>query len=272
MKFDFELMNPPYDGSLHLKIINNSICFLNTGDCINLSPIRWVQDPLAEFKESSAFFKFKNVRQHTKSLEVITALDAQDYFDALIPIDLGIYDISNKFNDDFVLNGNLIRKLAKFNYENPCPLEYDKKLGWRVKVPNITCSSAANTVTKEVVFKMLLCYDGLHDGKPWYTFSSKNQNTKETEEITCSVGFETENQARNFINSFNLDLIRYYIQKVVISVDYTNPLQVFWLGNVINKRTQKKGYDSDWTNQDLIELFNLSEQDIEEVKKSYTSL
>ena len=45
MKFDCIIMNPPYCRNLHLKILNEAICY--SDDIVNLSPIKWLQDPLA---------------------------------------------------------------------------------------------------------------------------------------------------------------------------------------------------------------------------------
>lgn len=264
---DYVLMNPPYDGSLHLKILG-TIIRLKISQCINLSPIRWLQDPLAPYKKGHDFDAFINVRKHLQELDIIDVKNAQIVFNARIPIDLGIYNISEHECNPYSLHTNLINKLTKFNSESPCPLDFNKKNGWRVRLPNVTCSSAANTGIKETTLKTLVCFDGLHDGKPWYSFFSKNQNTKETPEITCSVAFDTENEAINFVRSFDLDLIRYYTQKTVISVDYIKDMQVFWLGETINPRTGLKGYKSEWTELDLATIFDLKNIDINEINET----
>ena len=49
MHFDKIIMNPPYCRNLHLKILREA---MKHGDeIVNLSPIRWLQDPLAEYKQ-----------------------------------------------------------------------------------------------------------------------------------------------------------------------------------------------------------------------------
>ena len=97
MKFDHIIMNPPYCRNLHLKILNEAIN--HSDDIVNLSPIRWLQDPLAEYKRNSDFKKFENVRKHIESIEIISAKDACDVFGALFNIrlntDLGIYHVCN---------------------------------------------------------------------------------------------------------------------------------------------------------------------------------
>jgi type I restriction-modification system DNA methylase subunit len=48
-KFDHIIMNPPYSRNLHLKILSNALDY--SDDIVNLSPVRWLQDPLAELKK-----------------------------------------------------------------------------------------------------------------------------------------------------------------------------------------------------------------------------
>ena len=47
MNFDHIIMNPPYNRNLHLKILQEAMKHSN--DVVNLSPIRWLQDPLADY-------------------------------------------------------------------------------------------------------------------------------------------------------------------------------------------------------------------------------
>lgn len=58
MEFDVAIMNPPYDGNLHLKILEKVIPIAD--EVVNISPIRWLQDPLAKYKKSSDYKRFEN--------------------------------------------------------------------------------------------------------------------------------------------------------------------------------------------------------------------
>lgn len=62
MKFDKIIMNPPYSKNLHLKILAKTIEHLKdeNSECVNLSPIRWLQDPLAKYKKNSDLKRFKD--------------------------------------------------------------------------------------------------------------------------------------------------------------------------------------------------------------------
>ena len=67
MKFDCIIMNPPYKRNLHLKILAEAITHLKdeTSKCVNLSPVRWLQDPLAKYKKNSDWHRFQeSVSKH----------------------------------------------------------------------------------------------------------------------------------------------------------------------------------------------------------------
>lgn len=75
MKFDVAIMNPPYDRNLHLKILETVIP--HAEKVINISPLRWLQDPFAPYLTRSDYCKFENgVSKHIKDLEVIPAKNA----------------------------------------------------------------------------------------------------------------------------------------------------------------------------------------------------
>src|SRR5574344_2082356 len=82
MKFDCIIMNPPYSNNLHLKILAEAIKHLkDDGTCVNLSPVRWLQDPLAMYKTGSDYKKFEcPISKRVKSLELFDAKTAQQLF------------------------------------------------------------------------------------------------------------------------------------------------------------------------------------------------
>ena len=47
-------MNAPYSGNLHLKILSYIMSLYSGADIVNLSPIKWLQDPLAKYKKNSS--------------------------------------------------------------------------------------------------------------------------------------------------------------------------------------------------------------------------
>lgn len=93
LDFDCVIMNPPYDGNTHLKILNNVVEEFPDAEIVNLSPIRWLQDPLSEHKQNSAYKKFENVRNHIDSIDVIERHDTNKLF-GIICETLGVYKLS----------------------------------------------------------------------------------------------------------------------------------------------------------------------------------
>ena len=93
-KLDIVLMNPPYDKNLHLKFIRK---VLNIScKVINISPIRWLTDPFAQYKRST-LKQYEDVAKHIESVESLK--NNKTLFDIAIYSDLGIYELSNKETD-----------------------------------------------------------------------------------------------------------------------------------------------------------------------------
>src|SRR5574344_988117 len=93
-KFDVAIMNPPYDKNLHLKILEAVIPVANK--FVNISPVRWLQDPLAKYKKNSDYNKFEeSISKKIESLDVIDARLGNNLFQIANFGALGIYRIGN---------------------------------------------------------------------------------------------------------------------------------------------------------------------------------
>ena len=111
-KFDLVVSNPPYDGDLHLQILNE---FMKIGKkCVFIHPARWMEDVLAQYKAKSATGKkFEHLKTALEKVFLIQAKHADEIFhisnnqDMLIGIysdsdlnpNLPIYDDSKRFFD-----------------------------------------------------------------------------------------------------------------------------------------------------------------------------
>ena len=83
MKFDCIIMNPPYSRNLHLKILAEAIKHLKDEKsvCVNLSPVRWLQDPLAKYKKNCDLKRFEeSVAKHIDTLNVVSMAEANAMF------------------------------------------------------------------------------------------------------------------------------------------------------------------------------------------------
>lgn len=254
-------MNPPYDGNIHLLIIGSVLSHLSDSESmlINLSPVRWLQDPLAEYKQLSDYVKFKDsVASHIISIDVISALDAQLTFNIVCNMDLGVYTLSLDVSKSFTLVDSLVRRIIAYSQVHKPVIDDMKKDGWRVRVPKITAGRSGGKGIKNKSLMsfgaLYVFYNGKKDGKPWYDFYQKNQFTKTTDDITWSIRFNSELEAFNFIKSLDTDFGKWYTDNVLIDV-HVIPEQILWVGDSLNKRTGKKGYLSEWTSDDLKNYF-----------------
>ena len=118
MKFDVAIMNPPYDRNLHLKILEAIIP--HAEKVINISPVRWLQDPFAPYSIRSDYSKFENsVSKHIKELEVIPAKNASELFqEASFTMNLGIYTCDSEGGWNYRHDDPLVNKIVTKTMEN----------------------------------------------------------------------------------------------------------------------------------------------------------
>lgn len=118
MKFDVAIMNPPYDRNLHLKILEAVIP--HAEKVVNISPVRWLQDPFAPFLTRSDYCKFENgISKHIKDLEVIPAKNATELFqEASFTMNLGIYTCDEQGGYNYTHNDPLITKIVEKTMQN----------------------------------------------------------------------------------------------------------------------------------------------------------
>ena len=238
MKFDHIIMNPPYCRNLHLKILNEAIN--HSDDIVNLSPIRWLQDPLAEYKKNSDWKKFESVRNHIESIEVITAKDASRLFGASIWGDLGVYQLNKDGSFD---THSLLKHLWFVN-----------KVILKVK------DSVKDHSTREGVCdfsKPYIKISGLHGRqgkKDLYEFTSPRLDVAKSKKTSCghrTVNFETEDESINFFNSLQTKFYKFI--NVCIKRDmHVHWKYAPWLGD----------YTHPWTDEDLYKYFELTDDEI----------
>jgi len=268
-KFDIVLMNPPYSKGLHLKFLEKVIQI--SDQVVSIQPISWLQQG-NKFNSKSTYYKYEDsISKHIKDLEIINSEKAKKDFNIIID-DIGIYicDKNGGYKYNEISNNSIIKKVMDYIKENLCNIESNKKDGYRVRIPKMAGVHAggsgirkpqlAGLYIKDIIFK-----DGKKDGKWWYEYYVKNQNSKKTEEITSSIKFDTEEEAQNFINSLYTDFIRYCNEFIYINAAVNNK-RILWMGNAKHPRTGKIGYKSEWTNEDFNIFFNLSKEEIKQYK------
>lgn len=248
------IMNPPYNKNLHLKILQEVMKY--SDEIVNLSPIRWLQDPLAEYKKNSDFKTFKDVRKRIETLDVVPMKDAIKQFNTDIPTDLGIYHITLQggWNSTSFLNKTVIKVLNKIR-ENVRNFDVNQKDGWRVRI-SVICGGrngggGAGRKLGLITQKLIGYKDGMKDEKPWYEHYMKNQYSKTTSEIPYSIKFDTEEEMNNFLDVQNSNLGRWFYDKMVVDVNINNT-NFLWLPT----------YKHKWTDKDLYDFFELTPEEV----------
>ena len=282
MKFDCIIMNPPYKRNLHLKILAEAIKHLNDDDsvCVNLSPVRWLQDPVARYKKHSDYNKFEeSVSKHIKNLEIISTIDSQQLFNVLINTDIGIYELTKSCLNSYAYvdewkkttNEKHFNNIKKYwNYPDlECYSEVKNKKLWFVPIRLITnparatfyniCSNIGPIFNKKTITNISY-KDAMYKSK---TFSDDRQ--------LRGIWFSSKEQAFNFYNSTLTICYKYFCSLVLRDV-HISLAYLPWLGDAVNPRTGLKGYESEWTNDDLYKFFNITSEEqkvIEETMKKY---
>jgi hypothetical protein len=234
-KFDVAIMNPPYDGNLHLKILN--LIIQKSTNVINISPIRWLQDPLAESKENSDYNKFSVLRNSIKTLDIVPGEEVQNIFDINWG-DLGIYKFGyGKCNFD----RNKLITCPKFIIDFVLSLEdtVDKHKskqhnGNFIRVPTVYNPSGGNP--NNLLFTQDI---------------NKCLNVINEKDNIRYFNFKTQNEAKNFFYSMHLKLYR-YIKKVLHETHNTPFNRLPWLGD----------YTHSWTDKDIYNKFEFSKEEI----------
>lgn len=291
MKFDCIIMNPPYSKNLHLKILAKAISHLKDDNSIvvNLSPVRWLQDPLAKYKKNCDLKRFEeSVAKHIKSLEVVTRDATNELFD----IDTGLinvyvcntqqHDFINKYVDNNI--NSAFKKIAEMiatrrigNVKDH--VVYDDMSGiacittgmvYAVRDRDIRMNNGWLSQSREVLFYT----DKKNDttGETYLQYRTKVAwgNLKPKAE-NLNVKFNSKKERDNFYNSWRLKLLRWYYDMTLVDVHVYHQF-LPWLGDITNPRTGLKGYQGEWTDDDLYKLFGINEDEqkiIEDTMKKY---
>lgn len=197
MKFDVAIMNPPYDGNLHLKILEkvipiaNNVVNISPSNCYSCNRLKFSTDiPMYDtFKES--------VFKHCTAVDIMKGDVASKIFNIAQGTDLGIsvyskdYTDINYVSDKFVIYNNkeLEKSLCK-KFLKKCELSHWKTfLGEGDFILN-TSHVHGHVGNKD--FTNLLCMR--------YTDALKVKKTADVR--SCQFRFRTENERKNFFDAY----------------------------------------------------------------------
>ena len=276
-KYDLMIGNPPYDRSLHLKIIEAAIKHLtDDGKACYIHPARWIEDPIWKMKRNNDHKKYeKSIVNHIEDAFIIKNKISNDLFKISFTSDLMITKINKNihyFNIENIYNENILNIIEKINNKiisNNLSIdkyiEYNKIDGYRVKLDIINpISTRGNSISRRISpvcivnHKRNCVFNNGYDknNKYWTENITKNKYSKKIgDNLPQSIKFKFEKNADNFVNSVRTNFYKNWIY--LIKVDMHTPL--FALPYIIDDEHGE--YDKPWTNEDYCKYFDLTEEE-----------
>ena len=240
MKFDHIIMNAPYLKSLHLKILREAIKY--SDEIINLSPIRWLQDPLAEYKRGSDWKKFGDVRERIESLDVVSCEESNKLF-GISWGDLGIYKVTlnggweNNLNKVSPFAQKIIAKAAVKSI-----MDISTEEGWRGNYKESGLYGIINSHYGDIK----------HFIKDDYELFVKARYTNTNKVLF----FKTEEERHNMFLYLSSKLMDAFAKEVRVNQ------RVPWQFVPVLPT-----YSHPWTDADLYEYFSLTKEEIKEIEE-----
>ena len=239
MKFDVAIMNPPYDGNLHLKILENVIPIADK--VVNISPVRWLQDPLAKYKKNSDYKKFeKSISKKIENLEIIDSNTASILFSAAFNMNLGIYTIGRGGYNYKQYENSIIDRIL-----STMPDNMNKHL--QMSIPN-NWSLVMSLMVGGSGGRLATCSSWNSEYNKYVYYNNKNNNGQTYEEYrkskcwgnvkpraeACHFEFLTKFELQNFYDALQTKFFRYIFVVTLVDVnvhpefypymqDYTQP-------------------------------------------------
>ena len=249
MKFDCIIMNPPYDGQLHLKIFEEASKHLSKGGvCVSLSPTPW----LAKFNVNRPMAKYRKVfNGKIKHIEAIDHATANAMFDTGNAIEeLGIYVVKNDdsapidlmkygFNND--AEKSLYDKINMMNPKagvityNKC--KYNDKYG-------MVSSKHANAIRKQFDVPIYTWHGGKTCKEAVLMLDSKKK-------VSMVLYFNSQVEHDNFIDSLDTTFMNWYYHTFVVPGDC----------KIINYMFRMSDYTQPWDDARFYNFFNITPEE-----------
>lgn len=226
-RFSYLIMNPPYNGKLHLRILEKAIQIAD--NILSIQPV----DTFVNMNISDK--KSKEIAKHIESLEKVSNTDANNIFNILSSSNLGIIYAKNTGAIGYTYDNQEIEHIIQ---------KIRKQKSIR---SSITCHKG-NPKT-EYYISILGDYGY---AKSWHysledIFNGQNVNAK--------IEFNTQQELDNFINSVKLC----WPYKLMYIIDDN--------AAVIAHLPYMDDYTEEWTDKRFFEYFNISEKEQNLIKQ-----
>ena len=258
LKFDRATINPPYDGNLHLKILEAMPTIANSIN--NISPIEWLMNCYGS-KDSSTFkeLKLTDVKYAGLLKDIFENCDRstlhmglykidenakytpKDFITKFVTVDNKNF-INQRFISDFI---NKIKNHKVFLEDKIKTGEINENTKWTIVVPKLVGNPGQKCYklyTENSRWDKIF-YKGVCNG---ITPSGNKKKLKNVKNYTIFdyIEFETENEAKNWCLSWNSNFLRF--AQIIQSID----------GNRRCKYTPyMEDYTKPWTDERYCEYF-----------------
>lgn len=246
--FDAIIMNPPYDSNTHLKILKNVIKEFPNAEIVNLSPIRWLVDPLAEYKQNSVYKNYKDVRNHIESIDIIERHDTNSLFGITCET-LGIYKLSKEGKGVDIRHNKAFadKILAKTTTSLQTYIKNNVEGTGEFKLP-IAKLHWTSGDDDWAPFTLKLSEKGKYAASGW------TQYLHDTYEV---LYFKTEAERDNCKAYLDCKVFKYILGQMFVGKRL--PIQYVPFMD---------DYTHSWTDEDLYKYFDLTEDEIKEIEST----
>lgn len=250
MNFDHTAMNPPYNGSLHLKILKEAM--QHSKEIVNLSPANQMFSGVRLIKDHSEIKKNPELVQHIQDVDLIKPEEASAMFGASFagPLMLIHYDLTKEGKDykEFNIIPNNFRSI----FDKTVRAVYEGKYTslWSI-IKEGDCPKDKFSLTCPEVH-------GNQGQSDWAEITSKSYEKAlaSKQRLGWHLEFDTEEERKNCWKCWHLKS-HMFIHNL-IKADNFNMYQ--WLPAL--------DYTHTWTDEMLYEYFGLTEDEVNEIEQS----
>ena len=264
--FDICLMNPPYDKNLHLKFLEKVICVAEK--TVSVQPVRWLQDPLVNYKKSTDYKKYENsIAKHIKDIELFDSDTATKYFSADFISSVGIYvcddknyEIYQKYkyyknNENFEFIDDIIKTISKEdNFNKMDVVKFTKDLHNFIPLNKMTGENLQRCKPTNAIKEWTKPY--ISADEYIYDKSHKSGVARGKIENDLCVVFNTLEEAKNCFDSFTKSKFTRFYMSIITTDIHVNQNYMPWM----------KDYKEPWTDERFYKYFNISKENQKKIE------